>query len=89
MIHCPLTTYVVLHLLLPNYRGFMTFLFLFVKFVCYGHTHTIWKFPGQVLNQAAVTYPVAVATMDLLTHCPGPRIEPVLPQRPEPLQLGS
>ena len=41
------------------------------------------------IQDAAVTYAAAVATMDPLTHCPGLRIEPVPPQWPKPLQMDS
>ena len=41
------------------------------------------------IQDAAVTYAAAVATMDPLTHCAGLRIEPVPPQWPKPLQMDS
>ena len=43
--------------------------------------HATWKFLGQVLN------PYATAMPDHLTHCSGPGIKPVPPQRSKPLQI--
>ena len=41
------------------------------------------------IQDTAATYATAAATLDPLTHCTGPWIEPVPPQQPEPLQSDS
>ena len=56
----------------------------FFFFSFYGHTHSTETFPGQRFNPAA-----AGATLDPLTHCTRPGIEPPPPQGPEPLQSDS
>ena len=46
-----------------------------------GHTHSMWKFPGQGLNLSH--------SSDPLTHRAGPGIPPAHPQRPQSLQSNS
>ena len=46
-----------------------------------GHTHSMWKFPGQGLNLSH--------SSDPLTHRAGPGIPPARPQRTQPLQSNS
>ena len=58
-------------------------------FVCfYGHTHSIWKFPGQGLNPSP-SYATVAATLDPLTHSAVLEIEPVPLQQPELRQSDS
>ena len=60
------------------------------KKLFYGHTCSIWKFLGQQLNLShSLTYTAAVATLDPLIHWAEPRIKPMPPQQPKPLQLDS
>ena len=44
---------------------------------CHGHTHGIWKFLDQELNQGTAAAHTAVAMLDPLTPCTGPGIEPI------------
>ena len=48
-------------------------LFLFYLFFFYGHTHGIWKFPGQELNLSLSRdlHTTAASMLDPLTHCSG------------------
>ena len=58
-----------------NTCQFFSFLFL------NGHTHGIWKFPGQGLNPSH-----GYGNARSLTHCAKPGIKPTPQQQQEPLQ---
>ena len=56
---------------------YYSYIYLFIYFMAYlKHTEV----RGQGLNQAkAVAYTEAMVTLDALTHCAGPGIEPMPP----------
>ena len=60
---------------------FFLIIFYF-PFFFFGCTHGIWKFPGQGSNSRGnCDLQHSYKNARSLTHCPGLRIKPVLPQR--------
>ena len=56
-------------------------------FFFFGHTHGIWKFPGQGSNPSLhFNLCHGCGNARSLTHCAGPRIKPEPQQQLEPLQ---
>ena len=72
---------------------FFYFMFFWLVFTCFlsgnfdfqffDHTCCLWKFPNQGRNQShSCAGSHHYGMPDLLTHCAGPRIEPMPLQRP-------